>query len=99
LRLQYQAEGRAKAREGRTLHLAGCTLYWAEGAKDKNELHFVNSDPAMLIFFMKFLREELEVQDSEISLKIHCHSPERDVQAVAESFWLTTLGLSNKNLR
>lgn len=33
IRKGYQEEGRAKAREGRPLHLIGCTLYWADGLR------------------------------------------------------------------
>src|SRR5262245_11876478 len=42
-RRAYQEIGREKAREGRPLHMAGCMLYWAEGAKTKNSVNFVNS--------------------------------------------------------
>jgi transcriptional regulator with XRE-family HTH domain len=33
LRLKQQSAGRLKAREGRPLHMAGCMMYWAEGAR------------------------------------------------------------------
>src|SRR5687768_9748789 len=56
-RLAYQAQGRERARERDPLHMAGCMLYWAEGAKSRNQLVFANSDPAMLRFFSKFLRD------------------------------------------
>jgi hypothetical protein len=55
LRRQYQEEGRAKAREGDPLRLAGCMLYWAEGRKHKNALALINSDPDMLMFYLRFL--------------------------------------------
>jgi len=67
-RIGYQEIGRAKARENRPLHLAGCMLYWAEGAKHRNKVYFVNSDPNMMLFFMRFLREELEVKDEEFAV-------------------------------
>lgn len=38
LREQYQEEGRRKAREKDPLHIAGCMLYWGEGAKERNVL-------------------------------------------------------------
>lgn len=34
----YQEEGRERARSGDPLHLAGCMLYWAEGAKSRNSM-------------------------------------------------------------
>lgn len=36
------------------LHLAGCMLYWAEGAKSRNTIEFANSDPNMVRLFCRF---------------------------------------------
>ena len=49
-RAAYQADGRAAAREHDPLHLAGCMLYWAEGAKRRNTIQFTNSDSRMLLY-------------------------------------------------
>jgi transposase-like protein len=40
-----QEEGRELARAGDAFHAAGCMLYWAEGAKVRNQLRLSNSDP------------------------------------------------------
>ena len=40
--------------------MAGCMLYWAEGAKERNVVKFANSDAAMVRFFVRFLREGFE---------------------------------------
>jgi predicted transcriptional regulator len=73
-RLAYQEAGRAHAREMRPLHMAGCMLYWAEGAKARNGIYFVNSDPNMILLFARFLRVELSVNDNEFAIRIHCHT-------------------------
>ncbi len=99
LRLKYQQEGRLKARENRPLHQAGCLLYWAEGAKDRNEVYFVNSDVHMLRMFMRFLREEMQIRDEEISLYIHCHYPDPEQQRRIEVYWITMLDLEENCLR
>ena len=99
LRLEYQTAGRAKAREGRPLHLAGCMLYWAEGAKEPNNVNFVNSDPNMMLLFMQFLREELLIPEELITLRIHCHSQDLEVQRKAERYWLDLLGLPETSLK
>ena len=65
-RVIYQEEGRQKAREGDPLHLAGCMLYWGEGAKNRNALKISNSDSGMLVFYMRFLRETLKLPNSRI---------------------------------
>lgn len=95
----YQDEERLKAREGHPLHLAGCMLYWAEGAKDSNRLYFVNSDSNMLRLFMRFLREELHVQDEEITLYVHCHTTDIDQHRTITAYWLNTLALPESCFR
>lgn len=91
LRKAYQEAGRIKAQEGSRLHLIGCMLYWAEGAKRRNHLHFVNSDVEMLRLFQRFLYQELNVQPDEIRLQIHVHDEGQITQA--ETYWLKQLDL------
>lgn len=99
LREQYQAEGRVKAREGSALHLAGCMLYWAEGAKNRSEVIFVNSDPEMIRLFVHFLRVSLGVTDEEIVLRIYCHSRDHAEIARMEAYWLEALNLPPSAVR
>lgn len=99
LRIAYQREGRLAARQGRPLHLAGCMLYWAEGAKDRNTVYFVNSDANMLQMFITFLRDELQVPEETITIRIHCHSENPTEQHRVENYWLATLGLPGTSLR
>lgn len=98
LRLTYQEAGRAIAREMRPLHLAGCMLYWAEGAKAKDRVNFVNSDPNMILFFMRFLREELDVTNEMISLHLHCHTNNPQEIRQIEIYWTNLLKLPNECL-
>lgn len=98
-RLRYQQAGRAQASAGSPLHRMGCMLYWAEGAKDRNGLNFVNSDPYMLCLFVRFLCEELAVTDNEIALYIHCHTEEWVEIDRITTYWLTLLQLPSSALR
>lgn len=98
-RMEYQREGRARARENRLLHQAGCLLYWAEGAKARNSVYFVNSDAHMIRLFVRFLREEMKVADEDITLTIHCHYPDFEEQQRIEQYWLSLLGLQAACLR
>jgi transcriptional regulator with XRE-family HTH domain len=59
----YQAERRRRIRAGDPLYLAGCMLYWGEGEKGRGCVRFANSDPAMVAFFARFLRECFAVPD------------------------------------
>jgi hypothetical protein len=99
LREQAQMEGRVQANEGSALHLAGCMLYWAEGAKNRSELIFVNSDPEMMRYFIRFLRQSLQVSDDEFVLRIYCHSRNREEIARMEAYWLEVLALPSSAIR
>jgi transposase-like protein len=100
LQRDYQAAGRTRARAGDDpLHLAGCMLYWAEGAKARNSLRFGNSDPDMMRLFMRFLREGCAVVDSQITVYITCYVGDSLSQEAIETFWLGILGLDRSSLR
>lgn len=98
-RRAFQEAGRVKAREMRPLHLAGCMLYWAEGGKIRNRLYFANSDPNMHLLFIRFLREEMGIEDSDITINIHCHTSDTEAIRQLEDYWVNLLGLSRSNLR
>jgi hypothetical protein len=95
----YQQAGREHARMGNRLHLIGCMLYWAEGAKKKNKVYFVNSDPNMMTLFMRFLREEMHIVDETISVHIHCHTDDPEEMRRIECYWLDLLKLPETCLR
>jgi hypothetical protein len=73
-------------------------LYWGEGAKDRNQLQFANSDPVMARFFVDFLRRELGLDD-EIRITCHLYADHLARQAEVEQFWLDTLALPRTALR
>jgi len=99
LRQQYQEEGRAKAREGNLLHSQGCMLYWAEGAKGKDCIKFANSDLDMMIMFIKFLRDCLNVPEQKITLYIHCYLGNGLYLEDIQDYWLASLGLQRSQIR
>jgi transcriptional regulator with XRE-family HTH domain len=98
-RAAYQAAGRALAREGRPLHLAGCMLYWAEGARNKNAVIFTNSDPCMLALFLRFLEECYEVEKHRVAFSCNCFLNNGLALEEIERWWLDRLDLPNASLR
>jgi hypothetical protein len=88
-----QQAGREAARQGNALHEMGCILYWAEGAKRKSGIHFINTDPDMLTFFMRFMRESLNVLDEWVSLHVHCNTEDVNEHERMKRYWLHTLHL------
>jgi len=92
-RIAFQRSGRCQAQSKEVLHVAGCMLYWAEGAKSKNAVHFSNSDPAMVRYFVAFLREYFGVPDEAFRIWCNLFADHLDKQHEIEYFWLDLLQL------
>lgn len=98
-RAAYQEEGRRRAREGDPLHQAGCMLYWAEGAKGRNAVKFVNSDPQMVWFFRRFLTEALAVEVEKIAMTLNVYTTNGLTIEEIERYWLELLELPDSSVR
>lgn len=94
-----QEEGRKLARQSAAPFVAGCMLFWAEGSKDRNAVIFVNSDPAMVAFFRRFLTEWFGVPDSKFRVACNLFADHLQRQHEIETFWLRTLRLPRSCLR
>ena len=88
-----QQHGRALAHSGNALHMYGCMLYWAEGAKSRNYVAFANSDAHMLALFLRFLRKCYGVTDEGIALGVNCHVNNGLSAPEIVQWWLDRLGL------
>jgi hypothetical protein len=98
-RARQQDEGRALAQLAGPMHIAGCMLYWAEGARRRNTVCFTNSDPAMARFFVNFLRSYYDVHDAAFCVTCNLFADHAERQREIEQFWLDTLRLPRSCLR
>lgn len=98
-RRQFQDHGRQKARESDPLHLAGCMLYWAEGAKDRNNVVLANSDPEMVRLFARFLRESMGVGPMDMTIRINAYTGNGLSLREIEEWWLDALELPDESVR
>lgn len=98
LRREYQEQGRELARRREPLFIAGCMLYWAEGAKARNQLKFSNSDPEMAAFFMGFLRTYFAGDLDMVRVNCHLFADHAEKQYEIEQFWLDVLDLPRERL-
>jgi len=98
-RRMEQDSGRLAARRGDLLHAAGCMLYWAEGSRSRNAIEFTNSDPAMVSFFLSFLRRSYNVPDAKITVTCNLFADHIQGQREIEQFWLDQLRLPGACLR
>jgi transcriptional regulator with XRE-family HTH domain len=80
----------------REVLIAGAIAYWCEGTKNKpyrrriDRVAFINSDPALICFFMRFLAVAGITRDRLIC-RLYIHES-ADVDA-AQRFWLEVTGL------
>ncbi|MET9963679.1 hypothetical protein ABZ128_32180 [Streptomyces sp. NPDC006326] len=79
----------------RELFIAGVTLYWAEGAKDKTydrreKVQFINSDPGVIQVFLAWL-DLIGVERQRIRYRVMIHES-ADV-AAAEAYWAGFVGV------
>ena len=88
-----QAEGKAAALRGDPQHVAGCMLFWAEGSRHRNVVHFTNSDPQMVAFFAGFIRRFFAPPQERMRVWCNLHADHEQRQAEVEDFWLRTAGL------
>lgn len=93
LRRAAQAEGRAAALLGDPMHVAGCMLFWAEGSRHRNAVHFTNSDPAMVAFFARFIRRYFAPPEERMRVWCNLHADHGERQLEVENFWLRTVEL------
>jgi hypothetical protein len=92
-RRAWQEAGQAKARRRDPDYLAGCALYWAEGWKSRNQVHFVNSDPWMIRLFAGFLRDHFSVSDNQLRVTCNLFADHLERQREIEDFWLSAVGV------
>jgi hypothetical protein len=74
-------------------------LYWAEGEKDRNTAGFVNSDQAMVAFFLRFVSECFGVGPDRLALRLNVYLGNGLTLREVEDHWLGVLGLDRGCLR
>jgi len=88
------AAGQIGVLSKREILIAGAIAYWCEGAKSKpyhrqERVVFINSDPGLIKFSLRFLREA-GVEPGQLRFRVHIHET-ADV-AAAEQFWQSVTG-------
>jgi hypothetical protein len=100
-RLEYQAEGRARAKldPPDPLHLAGCMLYWAEGTKSRNCAKLANSETSLVRYFKQFLVGCFDVPIEKFAFTLHVYLGNGFELPEIEEHWLDALDLPRGCLR
>ena len=84
------------------LALIGTTLYWAEGNKQKEhnpsvEVIFSNSDPKMILLFLKWLKIIFSINNSNLGYELYIH--ETANLRSAQLYWSDILSIPVEKIR
>jgi hypothetical protein len=74
-------------------------LYWAEGAKGRNQVRLANSDVHMLGFFMRFLRTYFDLDDDRFGVRLNVYTGNGLSITEIDDHWLRALHLPRSCLR
>jgi hypothetical protein len=85
----------------REILIAGALTYWCEGSKNKphrrnDRVVFINSDPALITFFLRFL-DVAGVTRDDLIFGVYIHE-NADAEA-AQQFWLELVGAQPSQFR
>lgn len=81
------------------LRAIGTMLYWGEGAKGGklgtcNSVDFANSDPRMIVVFLRFLREFCGVSEDRLRCYLYCYSDQNPKKLI--NYWSKTTSIPKK---
>ncbi len=82
--------------------LLGICLYWAEGTKEKDyrtgeRVAFSNSDPEMIVFFLKWLRKICLIKNQDIIYELCLHK-NKELKKI-KKYWIHKLSIDKNLLR
>lgn len=80
----------------RELFFVGVALYWAEGDKSRRRVVFVNSDPMMILLWVKWVTKCLEIPIGRLVCRIGVNEIHKDRLIAIQNYWskLTCIPLS-----
>lgn len=72
----------------------GMGLYWGEGTKaNKSSVRLGNTDPDLILYFIKFLKEIFEIKESKMNFGLQLFEDIDPRKAM--SFWVKKLGVKS----
>jgi len=93
IRMEYRKNGEEYALNNFTQsHIMGCMLYWGEGEKSRTCCGITNTDPNIIKVFIRFLRENFSIKDSELRISVRHYQPNENL---IDAFWKNELGIAD----
>ncbi len=83
----------------RELDIVGTCLYWAEGSKRNRQIKLCNSDPKMILLFIKWLSIIYNIPISELYCQVGINEAHKDRDTLVKTYWskITSIPLENFN--
>lgn len=75
------------------LFASGIALYWAEGFKKDNMVGFSNSDPTMILFFVRWLESCCSISKDRLKLRVGVNESYRKKVKTIEGYWSRSLNI------
>jgi len=92
---QTEGKKRVGSLSKRDIHLVGLGLYWGEGyKKGSEELGFTNSDPAMIAFFLDWMKIFFLIKKENFILRVSINSTHKKREKTVLNFWSQKTGIS-----
>lgn len=93
--LSMQGQNEIGKLSKKELLIAGIALYWAEGFKNRHEkrLGFCNSDPEMILFYLKWLKEALKIDSKDITARVSLNITYNDKELAIKKHWSKLAGI------
>lgn len=71
----------------RDLFVIGIALYWAEGAKNRNKVEFINSDPEMINLIILWLRKYFGIKANELRARVGINESHKARDEKVRKYW------------
>ncbi len=82
----------------RDLFIAGLFLYWGEGGKTStSEISIANTDPSIIIVFLKWILYELHADSKKIKIRLQLYSDMDEAKEIL--FWLKITNIPSSQFR
>lgn len=83
----------------RELFIAGIALYWAEGFKKDSLMGFSNSDPEMVRFMIRWLREACGIGQERLRFRLALNESYKNKASSIQLYWQTFLGVGGRQFQ
>ena len=80
----------------RELFLIGAALYWAEGGKNQRRVVFINSDPRMILLWVKWLENCFNIKKERLICRLEINEKYKESVTKLEEYWSKIISVSKE---